>query len=59
MLLIDKFLAQDTLLIVKVKEHAQVFSQLVVLLRLNNSLNLSLLRNLLSHLIHHVHSIFR
>jgi len=59
MLLIDKFLAQDTLLVVKVKEHAQVFSQLVVLLRLNNSLNLSLLRNLLSHLIHHVHSIFR
>ena len=57
-LFVDEFLAEDTLLIIEVKEDAQVFGQLIILLGFDNPLYLSLLCDLLPDFIDRVHLIF-
>ena len=47
MLLVNELLAKDSFLVVEVEEHAQVLCQLIVLLRLDDALDLSLLGYLL------------
>ena len=51
-LLVDELLPEDTLLIVQVQEDAQVLIELIVLLRLDDPLDLPLLRHFLFHLVH-------
>ena len=50
-LLIDELLTQDPLFVVKVEEHAEVLRQLIVLLSLDDTLDLTLLRHFLPHFI--------
>ena len=57
-LLVHQLLSQDTLLIVEVEEHAQVLRQLIILLRLNDALDLTLLGHFLTNLIDRVHLVF-
>ena len=56
-LLVNKLLAEDALLVVQVEEYAQILRHLVVLLRLDDSLDLALLRHLLLNFVHFLHLI--
>ena len=56
-LLVYQLLSENSLLVIKVQEHAQVFSHLIVLFGLDDSFNLTLLRHLLFRLINFGHVI--
>ena len=51
MLLVDKLLAKNALLIVEIEEDAEILSQFVVLLSFDDSLDLTLLSHLLANFV--------
>jgi hypothetical protein len=56
-LLVNQLLSENSLLVVKVQEHAQIFSHLIVLFGFDDSFDLTLLRHLLFRLINFGHVI--